>query len=277
MVHMFLPFCHHFLSSCIWFLFRHLSSPYCRLVVSQVSKRRKKRHTYDFLFTIRIIFCLLSSFSVIKYFVPFSSSILVVDLQLIQLVKNTENKNNLPMAFFIFCSWFTCSCPFVVHRTFRSFIIPIVDLQLTQLVKYTQKRRKKTTYLLHFSFFVHSSHVPALLSSFSVIHHAFRSFFIIYHPCCRHVVNSQCKSYHITHHIWLMLKLRFVWCLYVLSQWKQMVMKNSDMPCGGAMDLRVQVNKRHIYFLMFGNTFQHLVLLYDTCYYFLNLNTLLFS
>ena len=66
--------------------------------------------------------------------------------------KKHRKKNNLPMAFFIFRSWFTCSCPFVIHHAFRSFIIPVVDLQLTQLVKYTQKRRKKTTYLLHFHF-----------------------------------------------------------------------------------------------------------------------------
>ena len=157
MVRVILPFCHRFLSLCIQFLFRHLSSPYCRLVVSLVSKRRKKRHTYDFLFTICIYFCLLSSFSVVKYFIPFfiihPCCRLVVNL----VSKKHRKKKQLTYGIFHFSFMVHLFLPFCRPSCISFIYHHCCRLVVNLVSKIHIEKKKKTTYLSHFSFFIHSS------------------------------------------------------------------------------------------------------------------------
>ena len=97
------------------------------LVVSLVSKRRKKDipmiffiHNLHKFLPFVVVFCRQVFHS---FFIIHPCCRLVVNL----VSKKHRKKNNLRMAFFIFRSWFTCSCPFVIHHAFCSFIIPVVD------------------------------------------------------------------------------------------------------------------------------------------------------
>ena len=89
--------------------------PCCRLVVNLVSKKHRKKTTYlqhfHFSFTVRMFlpFCRPSP----VMFIYHPCCRLVVNL-VSKIHIEKKKKNNLPIAFFIFHSQFTCSCPFVI-------------------------------------------------------------------------------------------------------------------------------------------------------------------